>query len=80
MSDETMAAVMTQARGDGPAIPDPSVKPTLTVEETAHVLGIIRGGAYEGVRSGDIPSLRIGRRVIVPTAQLRALLGLNPAA
>jgi excisionase family DNA binding protein len=47
---------------------------TLTVEEAAKVLGIGRGLAYEGVRSGAIPSVRIGRRVVVPVAALRELL------
>jgi excisionase family DNA binding protein len=48
---------------------------TLTVEEAAKLLGIGRGLAYEGVRDGSIPSVRIGRRVLVPRARLLALLG-----
>lgn len=47
---------------------------TLTVPEAAKVLGIGRGLAYEGVRTGAIPSVRIGRRVVVPIAALRQLL------
>ena len=31
------------------------IKPTLTVEETAKLLGISRGLAFQAVRSGDIP-------------------------
>lgn len=57
------------------AIPDPTVVPTLTVEGAARILGISRGLAYESVRSGGIPSLRIGRRLVVPTASLLAMLG-----
>lgn len=37
----------------------------LTVEETAELLRIGRGSAYAAVRSGRIPSVRIGRRVLV---------------
>ncbi len=36
---------------------------TLTVEEAAQVLGISRAFAYEAVRRGEIPSIKIGRRV-----------------
>jgi excisionase family DNA binding protein len=48
---------------------------TLTVEDAARLLGISRGLAYEGVRRGDIPSLRIGRRLLIPTARLYELVG-----
>ncbi|MCW2928896.1 MAG: DNA-binding protein [Thermoleophilia bacterium] len=45
-----------------------------TVEEAAEMLRISRGSAYEGVRSGEIPSVNIGRRILVPRAALIALL------
>ena len=48
---------------------------TLTVEQAAKVLGIGRSTAYELVHTGDIPSLRLGRRIVVPAARLTALLG-----
>jgi excisionase family DNA binding protein len=47
---------------------------TLTVEEAAATLGISRAFAYEAVRRGEIPSIRIGRRVLVPHAALNRLL------
>jgi excisionase family DNA binding protein len=50
-------------------------RPTVTVEESGEILGIGRNSAYEGVNSGQIPSIRVGRRIVVPTAQLRRLLG-----
>lgn len=46
----------------------------VTVEEAAGLLGISRGLAYEGVRQGTIPSVRIGRRLLVPLEALRRLL------
>lgn len=55
-------------------------KPTLTVEEAAAVLGIGRNSAYEAVRRGEIPSIRIGRRIVIPTARLIALVGLDAGA
>jgi excisionase family DNA binding protein len=46
----------------------------LTVDEVAEVLRISRGSAYESVRRGDIRSVRIGRRLLVPRAALLRLL------
>lgn len=58
-------------------LPDPEVQPTLTVADAAQALGIGRNAAYEAVQRGELPSLRLGRRVLVPTAQLRRMLGLD---
>ncbi len=49
----------------------------LTVVEVARELGISRGLAYEAVRLGQIPSVRIGRRVLIPRAALERLLAQN---
>ena len=48
---------------------------TVTVEEAAPILGIGRSTAYVLARSGELPTLRLGRRFVVPTAGLRKLLG-----
>jgi excisionase family DNA binding protein len=47
---------------------------TLTVEQAAAALGIGRSLAYEAVRRGEIPTLRIGKRLLVPRAALEQLL------
>ena len=47
---------------------------TLTVEETARYLGISRNSAYAGVKSGDIRSVRVGARILIPRAALQKLL------
>jgi excisionase family DNA binding protein len=39
---------------------------TLPVAQAAEVLGVGRSTAYELVRSGDLPSIRLRRRVVVP--------------
>lgn len=39
---------------------------TYTVDEVAQMLGISRGLAYEMVRQGELPSIRLGRRLLVP--------------
>ena len=47
---------------------------TYSVEEVARVLGIGRNTAYEAVRTGKIPALRIGRRYLIPVDALQRLL------
>jgi excisionase family DNA binding protein len=47
---------------------------TVTVEEAAELLGIGRNAGYEGVRRGEIPSIRIGKRLLVPRAALERML------
>jgi excisionase family DNA binding protein len=52
----------------------------LTVPEAGRLLRISRGSAYEAARRGEIPTLRIGSRVVVPTQQLLAILGADSVA
>lgn len=54
-----------------PKVPDTL---TFTVEEAGEKLGISRALAYEAVRTGQIPSIHIGRRILVPKAALARLL------
>lgn len=46
----------------------------LTVEEAGRKLGLGRGAAYAAVKRGEIPSLRLGKRLIVPLVQLERWL------
>lgn len=62
-----------------PTLKEVSARPTLTVEEAATVLGIGRSAAYEAARQGELPTRRIGRRLLVPVPALLAWLGA-PAA
>ena len=55
-------------------IPD---APTVSVEEAGRVLGLGRSKSYEAARTGEIPVLRFGRTLRVPTAALRQMLGLG---
>lgn len=70
---------MTVDGMDRPVIPDPHEQPVMTVEDVARVLGVSRSSAYTAVGAGQIPSVRIGRRICVPTARLRDMLGLSDA-
>ncbi len=47
---------------------------TYTVTEAAVLLGISRTSAYECVRRGEIPSLTLGRRVVISRVVLERLL------
>ena len=47
----------------------------LTVPEAGRLLGMGRSSAYEAARRGQIPTLRLGRRLLVPVPALRRLLG-----
>jgi hypothetical protein len=51
--------------------------PTLTVPQAGKVLGLGHYAAYDAVKRGEIPVLRFGRRLIVPTPALLAMLGLD---
>ena len=51
-----------------------------SVDEVARILGVARGTAYEAIRRGEIPSIRIGKRILVPRAKLHAMLGHDGGA
>lgn len=46
-----------------------------TTDRLGEMLGISRRSAYRAVARGDLPTLRLGRRILVPTPRLLALLG-----
>jgi excisionase family DNA binding protein len=50
---------------------------TLTVVEAAARLGIGRNQAYSAVKEGQIPSVRIGKRLLVPEAALNRMLNAD---
>src|SRR5689334_12172304 len=53
----------------------PSAPPdVLTIAEAARRLRIGRNSAYEAVRRGELPVVRIGRRLLVPRRALERLL------
>lgn len=50
-------------------------KATYTVTETAAILGLGESAAYEAIHRGEIPALHVGRRYLVPAAELHRLIG-----
>ena len=49
-------------------------KATLSVDQVSSILGISRNSAYQGIRDGEIPSIKIGKRILVPRAAFMRLL------
>jgi excisionase family DNA binding protein len=43
---------------------------TMTIPEAAEKLGIGRNQGYEAARSGQIPTIKIGKRLLVPETAL----------
>jgi excisionase family DNA binding protein len=48
---------------------------TMSITEAADTLGIGRTLAYELARTGELPTIRLGRRLVVPRRALQRLLG-----
>ena len=44
----------------------PGTKLTLSVQEAAEQIGISKPKVYELIRSGEIPSIHIGKKIVVP--------------
>ena len=53
---------------------------TITVGEAAEMLGISRTSAYLCATRREIPTVRLGRRVLLPLARLIAMLEGDPPA
>ncbi len=49
-------------------------KRTLTVHEAALVLGVSSHTVYEAVARKELPSIRLGRRILVPKDALEQML------
>ncbi|MCW3039252.1 MAG: binding protein excisionase family [Solirubrobacterales bacterium] len=64
-------------------LPEPAERPWLTVSELAQISGEGEKAIRAALDAGQLPLLRVGRYVRIPTAKLRQQLGLDqmpPAA
>ena len=52
---------------------------TFTVDEAAKLLGVSRNSLYEAVRADKLPTIRLGRRIMIPKHGLLEFMGA-PAA
>ncbi len=50
---------------------------TITIEQTARLLGLGRTAAYDAARRGELPTRRLGRRLLVPVPALLTWLEAN---
>lgn len=76
---DSIAAQLVEQLGISTAGTSPSrlhvaERAVFCVTEAAEVLGISRALAYELVRRGELPSIRLGRRILVPRIALEQLL------
>jgi excisionase family DNA binding protein len=51
--------------------------PVCSVEQAAHFLGIGRSTAYSAARDGSLPAIRVRGRLLVSTAGLLRMLGID---
>jgi excisionase family DNA binding protein len=47
---------------------------TVSVDQAAHLLGLSRASTYQAVAAGQLPSIRIGKRLLISRAALEAML------
>jgi hypothetical protein len=59
-------------------VPNAEETPVVSVPEGGRILANLgRAASYAAAQRGELPTIRVGRRLVVPVARLRALLGLD---
>ena len=53
---------------------DPLSKPTMSVPDAGALLGLGRNAAYDAAKRGELPTIKIGGRIMVVTAKFREML------
>lgn len=56
------------------SIDSPTAPLSVSPEGAARMLGLGRTKTFELIRTGEIPSAKIGRRTLIPVAGLHALI------
>ena len=51
---------------------------TMDVPVAGALIGLSRNGSYAAARRGDLPTIKMGRRLLVPRAAFEALLNVKP--
>lgn len=53
-------------------------RPTISVPDAGRLFfGLARNAAYDAAKTGDIETIKVGGRIVVPVAPLAARLGLQ---
>ena len=73
--DDHLPEAAAQRVESPPTSPAGSDRLVLTVDEAAYLLNISRGLAYELVARGELPAIRLGRRIVIPRVAMEELLG-----
>ena len=47
---------------------------TMTVLEASRLLGLSRNSTYQGILAGEIPHIKVGKRILIPKATLEKML------
>lgn len=55
-------------------------EPTVSVDDTVRATGFARSTIYLAIQRGEIPVIRVGRRMRVPSTWVRAQLGMEAVA
>ena len=50
---------------------------TCTVPEAAKIIGIGRNAGYAAARSGELPTVKFGHRIVVPVSAIELILGVK---
>ncbi len=66
LGDDEWRRGILSARWDGHDV--------FTVEQAGEILGLSRPSAYQAALRGEIPTIRLGRRLIVPRIALERML------
>ena len=77
--EEAMAVIRFEeresaGRTEGEEEDRPVQRLTYSVDEAAEALGISRASAYEAIQRGEIPHIKIGKRILIPKIMLENLL------
>lgn len=65
---------MRARRKRGAPVPPATEAETISVQEAAKRLGVGKNQAYAAAHRGEIPTIKIGGRLLVPTAILSRML------
>jgi excisionase family DNA binding protein len=74
-----MATIKPEVTGRKPRSRQKAERLVYTVPEAGRLLGLGRNAAYAAAQRGDIPTLRIGRLLLVPKIALHRMLGMTGA-
>jgi excisionase family DNA binding protein len=74
--------VEAETTADRPSLSDPLPDVTehvLRADDVARLLGVSAWSVYESIKAGEMPAIRVGRRILVPTHALRLWMSESAA-